>query len=371
MFLLQNMNGTPRHIIRYNKFIDTAKRRVDSNKRQMVMSQVQTSPSLVFIKYLLQYMSEPRYLTDDIFKVYTQDISNASAMISRKFDSTESGVKHLSDTFIANSKIEYVVPTSGIIGTEVNILDDWNKWKHVQPIRLVVNDSRELNIMPQGYSSQIVYKKDKPKYSLICIDSSALLMKYLVYLREHNIPIDNKIIDDFILKHVLSYLYDDALDVWISNYLLDVISGNDTDYSKYDSMMNMSELNNSTTETKELFDRLKNGNIRVGDIMNTKFYNGKSIYELMDILNINHSTQQNNRYVGVDLLKMSKILNIIVQMLIITFDKQQETQYIKKIIIDLDILTRKNWKLHMRSPHMTKEVYLLINKINRLKTLCL
>jgi len=367
MFLLRNMQGTPRPLIRYYKFLKTVQKRIDLNKRQMTMSKVQTSPSLVFIKYLLQYMGEPRYLVDDIFKVYTQDISNASNMISRKFDTTESGVSHYKNTFIKDSKIEYFIPTNGIIGYDVNILDNWNKWKDIQPIRMMVNDSRELNVDPQSYRSQLEYKSDQPTYSLFCIDSSALLMKYLVYLREYDIPFDNTIIDEFILDYVIAPLYDDVLNVWISNYLLDVMSDKEVDTSLISTILNQSELNNATNEIKELIDRLKNGSLRIGDIMHTFFYRDKSIYDIIDIYADKHKTYSSNRYIGIELLKMSKLLSIIIILLTLTFDKQQETQYIRKIVIELDILSRKNWKTHIRYTDMTKEVYMLINRLNRLK----
>jgi hypothetical protein len=365
MFINQNIYGTGRIILRFDKFRESIKRRIDINKDRMIRSDIGTSSPVVFITHLLQFISEDRVLKNDIFDVYINDILPAASMVNRKFDVTESGTKTAFNIFIKNSTNEYLIPTNGIIGTEITVLDDWEKWKSVQPIRMVANSSREIDIL--GYESQLTYKIDKPKYSVICIDSAALLLKYIIYLRHNELPLQNIYIDKFILEHVLSFLYDDYLDVWISNILSDIIDNKPIRFSKISNMLNESELDNAMFDVKELIYKYQEGALKLGDILSTKWYGNKSLFDMINVYKNNYSTYQSNRYIGPELIKMSCVLSIFVSLLDMTKDRQQETKSIRNIIIDLDILARKNWKAHVRSKKMIEDIYLLISKVERLK----
>lgn len=365
MFINQNIYGTGRIILRFDKFRESIKRRIDINKDRMIRSDIGTSNPVVFITHLLQFISEDRVLKNDIFDVYINDILPAATMVNRKFDVTESGTKTSFNIFIKNSTNEYLIPTNGIIGTEITVLDEWEKWKDIQPIRMVSNNSREIDIL--GYESQLTYKIDKPKYSVICIDSAALLLKYIIYLRHNNLPLQNTNIDTFILEHVLSFLYDDYLDVWISNIILDIIDNKPIRFSRISNMLNESELDNAMFDVKELIYKYQEGALKLGDILHTKWYGNKSLFDMIRIYRDSYSTYQSNRYIGPELIKMSCVLSIFVSLLDMTKDRQQETKSIRNIIIDLDILARKNWKAHVRSKKMIEDIYLIINKVERLK----
>lgn len=366
MFIRNYSRGTPRVLIRYRKFLDSVNTRSELMKDRFLKSEIGTSPSLTFVKYLLLHISEERYLTKDILDLYLEYISADAAMISRKFDSTQSGVSTMKGIFVSGDDTkEYMVPTNGIIGPEISILDSWEEWESVQPIKLVAHDSMELNV--DFHKSQLEFNKMQPDYLVVAIDSKALLMKYIIYLRHFKIGMDNPNIDDFIIKHVLSFIYSDSIDIWITNCLMNTIDGIPIDGTMMSNVLSKSELDNGMMEITDLVNRYVAGNIEIGDLLATKFYHETSLGEMIFMYNNTYECLYGNRYIGMTLIKMTGLLRIFIVLLQMTVYRKKNTSDIRFIVKKLYTLKRKNYKSHVRDDSMIFEIETLIADIELLE----
>lgn len=365
MIDLTTINGTPRMIQKFDKFIDSVTERMGVYVDRVLKSDEASSPPLKFIKAMLvMSLDEPNFLTDELFDVYTEDILSIAASTSGIFDSTKSGTVTRKNIFIKGDTREYMIPTSGIIGSKVTIFDGWDEWKDIQPICLVACNSNELNVDQR--SSQLVYVTDKPSSATFTIDTAALLMKYLVYLRHHKISYTNEIMDQFVLNHVLKYLYTDMIDVWISRLLLGVLDNEDVVQYPISSQLSTSEYASAIGDVRELVDRYAKGKIELGDFINTFWYDGFSLVEVYNKYRNTYYTYSSNRYIGATLLKSSTITAILLELLQITISRKKNTQLIKRIIVSVSILGRSKWKKHVKDPRMQDEIELLILRANTL-----
>ena len=368
MLIRGHHRGTPRILPRYHKFLLSVYTRVEMMRERFLKSDIGTSPSLTFVKYLLLQLSEPRYLKEDILDLYIEYIGSEAAMISRKFDTTQSGVETQRDIFIKGNKTrEFMIPTNGIIGSEVSVLDAWDKWEAVQPIKILAHDSHELYV--DFYGSQLEFKKEHPTFAVIGIDCKALLMKYIVYLREFNIDIDNPDIDTFIIEHVLSFIYDDFTDIWITNTLVQVMEETPVDDKLMSSVLSSSELKNGLYEITDLLSKYKNGNIEIGDVLNTFLYYDDSLSSLTDLYSNTYACYYGNRYIGAMMVKMTGLMRIYLLLLQMTVDRKKNTTAIVYAIKQLDILKRKKYDAHIRDENMIFEIERLIAEADMLKLL--
>ncbi len=368
MLIRGQHRGTPRILPRYHKFLMSVYTRTEMMKDRFIKSDIGTSPSLTFIKYMLLQLSEPRYIKDDILDLYLEYIGSEAAMVSRKFDSTQSGVATQKNVFIKGDKTkEFMIPTNGIIGSEVSILDEWDKWESIQPIKLLAHDSRELYV--DFYGSQLEFKKDQPTFAVIGIDCKALLMKYIIYLREFNIDIDNPHIDDFIIKHILPFIYDDFTDVWITNTLVQVLEDSPIDTKLISNVLSTSELTNGLAEVTDLVNKYKNGNIEIGDILKSFFYFDNTLDSLIETYENTYACYYGNRYLGAMMVKMTGLMRIYLLLLQVTVERKKNTASIVYAIKQLDILKRKKYSSHVRDDNMLFEIERLIAEADMLQLL--
>jgi hypothetical protein len=365
MFIYNNTVGTPRYLPFLTKFLGSVYTRLYMYRDRLNRSDIGSSPALEFIKSLITDLAEPRMLTGDMFDVYMEDILSEASRASKKFDSVLSGANIKTNVFLQGNAREYLVPTNGIIGSKVTVLDGWDKWSDVQVIRMVACNSMELNL--DSYKSQLVYLKDKPSYAVIVIDTAALMVKYLVYLRHHKLGFYNFQQDEFIVKYVLSDLYTDMVDVWTANWMLDLLDGKTLDTNLLSPIVGVSEFLNAEAELLQLLDKYLNGSIKLGDILKTKLFVDKSIDDMFYLYDVVHANIPSNRYIGMQLIKISKLASLVMALLARNSYRKADTRLVRRIVVDLDILSRKNWETHIRDRRMIQDVQALLLRADDIK----
>jgi len=88
----------------------------------------------------------------------------------------------------------------------------WDAWQQIRPLRLVDFDSKELTFAT--YQDQIVFSSSPPTRAVMTIDVVALVMQYVVFLREHDQVLPQP---EYLHRYVASSLLQDLQDLWLAN----------------------------------------------------------------------------------------------------------------------------------------------------------
>lgn len=360
MLISSRQFGSPRRVLRFDKFMGTVATRTDYSKMRFRHADIKTGKSIQFFTSLLNRIFDDGMLKRDMLDIYLNELVFMLPSVSNMFDSTQSGIKIPKNLIIAGDTEEVFIPTSGLIGTEVTVLDSWDSWKKVQPVKLVACDSNELITK---WVDTVRYSEDPPTYAVFAIDTAALLVKYLVYLRHFDMPLDNPDICKFIREHVLYQIFDDFADVWTHRLLLDASKDGIPEDLVTNGVLSNSMYKVAAAEVQELYYDFVRGHFRLGAFMNTQFYRGRSISDMVYLYENTYATIGSNRYVGYQLLKLSSISNLVVNGLIQSRDRGLESAAIRKLVEDSRMLHRSNWKSHVREDHIITTVSELYSNI--------
>jgi hypothetical protein len=161
MFLYPIKGGTPRNTVKNTKLFNTINIRMDLAIDKVVSSNNSSSPIIRFIRDILHRVSNPEYLTMDIFDVY-DDVVGLAQGIEITFDFIRRQNPLQNNILMQKGVREYIIPTSGIIGTDVSPFDPWDKWANINPVVLAAHDSTELNIVE--HTLQFTFNNNVPEY---------------------------------------------------------------------------------------------------------------------------------------------------------------------------------------------------------------
>ncbi len=363
MLISARQIGSPKRVLRFDKFMDGVSTRLDYSRTRFRNTEILTNKAIQFFTGLLTHIFDEGMLKKDMLDVYLNELVFMVPSVSGTFDNTQTGIVIPGNLFIQGDVEEILIPTSGLIGTAATVLDSWDVWKNIKPVKLVACDSRELMTK---WLDVAVYTKDKPSYAVFTIDTAALLIKYLVYLRTFEIGLSNPNISTFIRQHIIYDLYDDFIEVWTHKLLLDV--SNDTVPAEVgtSSIINQSQYKMAVAEVQELYYDFVRGQFRLATFLNTKFYSGRSITDMVYMYENTYATPSSNRYIGYQLLKMADTCNLVVNSLLKSRDRGLESAAIVKMVKDARMLNRSSWRSHVRVPKVITEVEALCANIENM-----
>lgn len=112
---------------------------------------------------------------------------------------------------------EYICPVSDVDHIKTLPLEgSWEEWSKVKPMQIWYHDTDEYTL--DIFQGQVVTKYTHPNFSMICLDTTALLFKYFKYLTM-DVPQEEgtKNFHTFIYKHVYPFIMDDLLEIWLFN----------------------------------------------------------------------------------------------------------------------------------------------------------
>ena len=347
-----------------NYFLNTIQTQLDIVKQRYTGMEFHTGGPIQFITQLLGQVNDPGVLKKDMLDVHIETILEDLPSITRLFDSTESGVSSKTNTFIKGSTEEILIPTTGILGNEVTALNGWSAWKKIQPIKLVAHDSDELKLY---WYHQIRFDLDQPSFAVFAIDTEALLLKYIVYLREHQISLQNANIHEFINHHVIPFFYDDLIDIWVNRVLVNISDEREIRDLRSDDLHAASAFRDAVHEVSDFYADLIRGKFRISDLLLTKFYlNDRSMSDLVNQYEELYSSGMSRRHIGYSLLKMADLSNIVVNALNDTRERGLDTAAIRKLQYDAKLLNRTKWQSHVKSDVIVSEVEGLLVNIDSL-----
>jgi hypothetical protein len=345
MLISTHLAGTARPLPRVAQLNAAIERHLEIVKLRYMDMEFHTGGPIAFMTHLLMQILDPGVLKRDMLDVHVGTVMEMIPQVARIFDTVESGVKHKRNTFIKGKTKEIYISTMGVVGNQVTVLDDWTAWKKIQPVKLVASDTKELKLY---WYHQPKFTLSKPHYAVFAIDVEALLLKYILYLRQHDIGLENPNIHEFINREIIPFFYEDLAEIWMSQ-LLRTISNGDTPEMLSSDLFASSRFTGAVEETRTFYDKLIRGNYRVGDFFKTGFFlKGRSLVDRVHLLEKVYGTNMSVRHRGYSLLKMADPTHILINALSDTREQGLETSMIRKLQYDMRLLSRSGWANHVK-----------------------
>lgn len=364
MLISTHLSGTPRPMKKFEYFLDRVQKQLDIVTRRYYDMSFHTGGPIAFLSDLLYQIDDPGVLKRDMLDVHINTILEELPSINRIFDAAESGVRAKTNMFIKGSTQEIFIPTTGVLGNRATVLDDWSTWKNIQPIKLVAHDSNELKLF---WYHQITFDMDQPSYAVFAIDTEALLVKYLVYLREFDYPLDNNEIHNFINFEVIPFLYRDMVDIWVTKVLVTLSNEEEVLDLRSDDLHAESAYKSAIEEMSEFYRDLIRGKFRIADLLLTPFFlEERSLKDMVVDHEEIYSASTDRRHMGYGILKMANIINLMSNALDDTRDRGLETAAIRKLQYDARLVQRSNWSSHIRNELIVGEVDNVLTGIDEL-----
>lgn len=216
----------PRTLPHLNNYIETL------NVRRLMVTDRFTnavgyeSNFVVLLRKILADANIPKLLkkSSDL-DVYLDELVYTYKDLDSIFDAVTTGLTFSDMAIARNPKHteEFLIPVQCSDPLRSYPLDKgWDAWKSVKPIRLVDIDSLELTF--NMYQDQIVFKKDYPTRAVLTIDTTALVLQYLNFLKSDTSGIFQP---EYLHKYVLVHLLEDLQDLWLGNVYNQLVTHSD------------------------------------------------------------------------------------------------------------------------------------------------
>lgn len=192
----------------------------------------------------------------------------------------------------------------------------WENWEGLRAIKLLYHNSRELPI--EFISNQITFLQKKPTFAVISINTTTLLMKwykYNLYCEKQGIEADPL---DFIKEFELSGVYDDLLEVWLTNLLITVLEHPSADTAKITAELVVPSFITSTGivdqgvgALKEILSLISNRHVKLQDFLDTRWYPERTIREHLNALEKDIKLPETRLYLWLDMLRVLPVLKML------------------------------------------------------------
>lgn len=365
ILLPSNINGTARSTPKHDKLMEVLSERLDYSISKLSNAKFHGTPPVKFLKALLLNVHEDKFLTGDLFDLYADEILPMVGQLEMLFDFVRLKRTLPLNYFTEKGTTEYLIPTSGIVGSRVTVFDDWSEWKlYTNPVKLVSHDSSELNL--KSDQPVMTFEDDQPTYVAICIDVAALLLKYIIFTREHGYDFGTDSLPElFITNIILPDMYYDRLQLWSMKYLSNVF--NDTTEDVIVNGLNVKSLiNNASTELLKFKDGIERGKIRVGDLLETGLIGYDSAVDLFDAHSSEYNVPYDHKYIAAEVIKILSTGEFYLTIMEAVQNKQLYSNWIKSLLYDIRTVERSSWESHIPDAGTKAIVTMFINTLKLL-----
>lgn len=342
-------SGNEKILVRVPPFLNVINTRMGLYRERFMEADLPTIPSVVFLKTLLQELDEEELLTVDPDTLLDRTRGYVS-QVAHKFDFITLRKTLDRSWFFEKGVKEYIIPTEGVVGSKISHIDPWERWKSVKTVKLLYVDSNELNV--EDYGDVFRYKDDKPEYAVIAIDILALLLKYLIYLREHKLTLGMYEVAQHFCQQQVALLIEDRVEVWVTNWLNAIMTGTEGQMT-INGTISTSQFDKATEEIEDLVHRLENGSVKFADMFLTRFYGTKNISDVSKEYLFTYNQGFGRRRVAANLLAIVGIGSVYLNLLSHAEHKGTVTQFIRRLQIDYRKIKRSGWD-HMIPDTFTK-----------------
>ncbi len=222
-YLLQNTPArTLSHLEHYIATLNTHRQLITERYLDAVGYE---SPIVVLLRKILADAEIDKLLqraTD--FDCYMDQLYTTTPDLDAIFDAAETGAGFTELVIARNPKHtqEFLIPAHCQDPLSQLPMDQgWEAWQQVKPLRLVDIDSDELSF--QTYQDMIVFRTDYPTRAVFTLDTTALVLQYVNFLRGHDPEVIYQ--PEYLHRYVLVHLLKDLEDLWLGTVYGRLIGG--------------------------------------------------------------------------------------------------------------------------------------------------
>lgn len=211
-----------RHLPHLTTYIATLNiRRVIITQRHSVATGYE-SPLIVLLRNVLNTADITRRQGSSDLDIYTNTLIYTHHDLNAIFDSTTTG-RSFSGLLVPHrtpATTQILIPVSTEDPLAMLPLDrGWGAWQHLRALRLVECDSLELSF--QLLEDQLLFRTTPPSQLILTLDTTALVLQYLNYLRTPNAILTQA---EYLHRYVVTPLLDDLEDLWLASVYTSTIT---------------------------------------------------------------------------------------------------------------------------------------------------
>jgi uncharacterized protein YifN (PemK superfamily) len=169
-----------------------------------------TSHLVNWTQRIIMNTIEPHWIDLELSEILTL-LKEREIHINTLFDSTFVPYSNQSDRFIGGKTLEIYLPTHGLLDFVDDLDMEWGKWKHLNTLKLLYVDSKEL---PVEWFDQVKYISDPPSLAIFAVSGVALVLQYMVYAKKFKVDIQEDSCADFCYKCIIPNLRHDLIENW-------------------------------------------------------------------------------------------------------------------------------------------------------------
>lgn len=355
-------SGNEKILLRVPPFLDILNIRMALYVDRFLEAELVTIPPVVFLKSLLHELDTDELLTVDNDTMLDM-VRTYIPRVAHKFDFITLRKTLDRSWFFDHDVKEYIMPTSGLIGSTVSHIDGWSRWDDIKTIKLMYVNSNELNL--EDYGNIFRYKNDKPSMAVIGIDIAALLLKYIVYLKEYDLKLGDSEATQLFCRDQVALMFADRLEVWITNWL-NAIMEDELDTVSIIGSYSSSQYDKATEEIQDLVQRLGHGSVKLADMFLTKFYGDMNFTDISSTYMDTYNPGFGRRRIAANILQQLGIGNIYINLLSHAEQKRTTTQLIRRLQVEYRRIMRSGWDRMIPDAVTKLEVNSFINSIQLL-----
>lgn len=321
--------ATPRIIPKWSQYLESLDFQKDQLKRRFLNVYGAESRAMRILRQMLIPVdTDIEYLKNQSndFARYLNWFTKLEGTVTDIFDPVQGG-RAYRKTFYKRglfSTNEYLCPVDDVDHISILPFDkSWEEWEKVKPVTIWYHDTDEysLNIV-QG---NVITKYTQPTYSVVFIDTISLLFKYYKYMTCDITGEHEKTPHNFLWKHVFSSFFDDLQNIWVLNRILYCASIIDNEENSKIILQQFPPSDKqygyiggryleSMESLFEVFQDVKDGNLRVNNLLSSKLLPSGSILDRIHYswkyLDVPHLQQ----YRHMRIIRDMPILDIILKM---------------------------------------------------------
>ena len=249
-------NQEPRSLPPYQAFLNSQKNLIQTRYKDSLETIGHTSKGVKLLKYILQFV-DFEYLDRKVngYERYNDYIRFIYRDMLNTFDRAGKGRAYINLFFPRLQFIteEYLIPIADY-RSPTNLplyTEDWSIWKKINPLRIWDHDSLEYNI--NIINDQYHFRYMPPSYCVELLDVVALLFKYYIWIKKHQIYENNDIarvipMEYFIHKYIFCPTMWDLANLWLLHLICKLLITEDFN--------NLSDFDSSQLESDSMYGRV-------------------------------------------------------------------------------------------------------------------
>ena len=282
-------DGNRRFPLKYMRMITSIRDRMVLAKNRYLLAHPIRTPAIEMFRYILLNLNMDTltsFNSDvDRYTEYLKTIGSYFRLtLDPNYSNSIAGGRFVDRQITMNTAEIYLNCEFADPIKELPFDEDWSEWETLRGIRIMYHDSLEI---PEDFSkSMLQFRLSPPTFMVIAINAPLLCFKYYKYIEDCKASGMQPDVIYFLKQFEFAYFFDDLIDIFIMNVLQRIFSHPDDSIDDIAQEM-LVPVRFCTTNMKrqgvegivEFVNLLRNGSIKPGDFLATRWFGNQSIME--------------------------------------------------------------------------------------------